>query len=262
MDGYAPDQLKVKPFSFNECTVNVVTKEITAPSTLSQARSPQPENIQSAESLQPLVNRNTPLLSLRTDMLVLPQATLAESNTVHLVTEQTTGSNDNLTEKDFEINSIALEGKTNTFALSPYEYADTVKLIWPVAVTDWKQNNTYKKLFTKVRRTALPNYLAAREPVPSALHIQAWRRLLNKYPDTCLVDYLEFGWPLDFTAPRPPVPTYVNHETNENFLTHIDNFLEQEIGHKALLGPFSQPPFSPWVQLSPLMTRPKKQSEK
>ena len=150
----------------------------------------------------------------------------------------------------------------HTFALSPVEYASTVRLMWPQAASDWPDWQDYNEIYKVVRATAVPNYMEARLPVHSGLNIHSWRRLLKGFPDEQLVEFLNFGWPLDFTAPQPPVPSYTNHETNEAFLQHIGRFLEEELTQKAMLGPFCAPPFSPWVQVSPMLTRPKKDSEK
>ena len=62
----------------------------------------------------------------------------------------------------------------------------------------------YKVIYDKVRQTGLPNFMDARVPVPSGVNIAAWRECLLEYPDVSLVDHLEFGWPLDYTAAGPP----------------------------------------------------------
>ena len=75
-----------------------------------------------------------------------------------------------------------------------------------------------------------------------------------------LVDHLEFGWPIDYSLARLPVPTLVNHIPDTHRDVHISAFIQAEVDFNAMLGPFSELPFTPWFQLSPLMTRPKKDS--
>ena len=148
-----------------------------------------------------------------------------------------------------------------SFAISPYEYKNTLALIWPsVSAVERETFKSFASIYTAVKATALPNYLAARIPISSGLNIQAWREELTDYIDGQLVDFLEFGWPLDYTAPLPPLPTGDNHESNPDFQCHIDKFFDTELKHGAMLGPFKQLPFTPWTQLSPIMTRPKKSS--
>ena len=103
-----------------------------------------------------------------------------------------------------------------------------------------------------VRATALPNYLEVHIPVPPGLIIPAWRNLLTDFPDMILVDHLEFGWSLDYTAMRTPVPMLDNHTPAADSDIHIHTFIVKETTFGAILGPFSVPPFVLWFQLSPL----------
>ena len=75
----------------------------------------------------------------------------------------------------------------------------------------WSQFEQYLHIYDVVRATALPNYIEARIPLPSGLNIPVWRTLLADFPDSSLVDHLEYGWPLDYTSPSIPVPTLNNH---------------------------------------------------
>ena len=75
-------------------------------------------------------------------------------------------------------------------------------------------------------------------PLPSGLNIPVWRTLLADFPDSSLVDHLEFGWPLDYTSHNIPVPTLTNHSPSAISDVHILSFIEKERSFKALLGPF------------------------
>ena len=54
--------------------------------------------------------------------------------------------------------------------------------------------------------------------------------------------------------------TFRNHQSGVEFSAHIDAYIKVELEKKAILGPFEVPPVVP-LHLSPLMTRPKKESE-
>ena len=145
-----------------------------------------------------------------------------------------------------------------TFALSPVEFKPTLSLFWPVTPSRWETGHSFKQIYDKVRETCLPNYMGARIMLKSGLQIEEWKRELVNYVDVGLVDFLQYGWPLDYTAPYAPTPVLKNHEKNTNYLAHVDTFISKEMSCDALLGPFKVPPFRPWLQISPIMTRPKK----
>ena len=80
------------------------------------------------------------------------------------------------------------------------------------------------------------------------LNIATWKHLYD-YHDKQLIDFLEYGWPADFTADRPPIPAVENHQNDDESLAAIRSYIEKESGFGAMLGPFI-----PWMQISPIMT--------
>ena len=145
--------------------------------------------------------------------------------------------------------------------LNPIAYRPILDRIWPhPRLNQWTNWMQYHNIYAKVRLTTLPNHLSAKIPIPSGLNIPAWRSMLVGYHDKKVVDYLEFGWPADYTASTPPTTSDANHTEDPDHLQSINNYVSTELRHGALLGPFNQPPFTPWSQTSPMMTRPKKNS--
>ena len=65
---------------------------------------------------------------------------------------------------------------------------------------------------------AVPNYIRAGIPIPSGLNIQEWRHLLV---DREVVDYLEYGWPADYTADKPPTTSNTNYTSDPHQLEAI-----------------------------------------
>ncbi len=122
--------------------------------------------------------------------------------------------------------------------------------------------NTASRLATymSVRATGRPNYLQARIPLKSNLNIHMWRLLTQGHDDPTLCDMLEYGFPLGFEGTTVPTPTYKNHQSATAYPDSINEFLTTELTQGSLLGPFDHPPFNPWTQVSPLMTRPKRDS--
>ena len=157
--------------------------------------------------------------------------------------------------------SLVTPDATEPPPMSPIAYRPILDKIWPRPRPEmWANNRTYMEMYCAVRDTALPNYMRARIPVPSGLNIQAWRSLLVGYHDRQVLDFLEFGWPADFTATEAPTPTITNHNEAPEYKSSIVTYVATELAHGALLGPFEAPPYMPWSQVSPMMTRPKKNS--
>ena len=146
--------------------------------------------------------------------------------------------------------------------VGPFEYADTIKNKWPSPSHEANSTAaTHMNIYAHVRSTNLPNYISAKIPIPSDINCEAWADLLRDYHDAEIMDYLRYGWPGGYTDPDPPRPSSINHPSATAHSNQVSKFIHKELQKGALLGPFSKPPFHPWNQTSPLMTRPKKQSQ-
>lgn len=141
-------------------------------------------------------------------------------------------------------------------------HEERIRLLWPEPTLSARKSfPVFCDMYSKIKATAKPNCFGAKIPLASDLVIPAWRRNLVGYHDTLLCDYLEFGWPLGYHGNSSPETTDKNHPSGEAFLPQIEEFIAKELQHKAVLGPFHHPPFEPWVRCSPIMTRPKRDSE-
>ena len=109
-----------------------------------------------------------------------------------------------------------------------------------------------------IRNSGLPNFqIKCRVPVTSKLNVDRWRSHLVDYWDQQLPDLLEYGFPIDFDRDFPLMSTLVNHTSALQNSPHVSNYLK-ELQHKAIMGPFIEPPFP--IHVSPLMTRDKHES--
>ena len=79
---------------------------------------------------------------------------------------------------------------------------------------------------------------------------------MNNYWNKQLIDLLTFGFPLDFDRLSPLHSTLENHDSAHQ----VQEYLDTEISHVAILGPFKEPPFK--MHMSPLMTHSKQNSTK
>ena len=115
------------------------------------------------------------------------------------------------------------------------------------------------RIYNKVAERGSYNWAGARQPVPSGLCIQAWKEHLRGYRDFNLVKFLEFGWPINYDRASTLVSTWENHASATTYPADIQFYIDTERGHGALLGPFRGPPV-PHTHISPLMTKPKRDS--
>ncbi|XP_019634599.1 PREDICTED: uncharacterized protein LOC109477693 [Branchiostoma belcheri] len=112
----------------------------------------------------------------------------------------------------------------------------------------------------RVRQSGVPNFKSERIPVPTKLHVSAWRGLLDGFHDTVLCDFLEFGFPVNYESSAQPRVPRTNHPSALQYSSHVDRFISTELSHGATIGPLSPATFSPGLVCNPLQTVPKKAS--
>ena len=110
-----------------------------------------------------------------------------------------------------------------------------------------------------VKSSNCPNYMGIQIPVSSKLNIKNWKYYLADYWDKQLVDLLEFGCPLDFDRKCELHSTEENHASGRDHAYDIQCYIQEELKHGAMLGPFDQKPIP--LHISPFMTRKKPDSE-
>lgn len=106
-----------------------------------------------------------------------------------------------------------------------------------------------------------PNFLGAKIPITSGLRVDQWAIALAHYHDKDLCKFLQYGWPLGYHKNAPPVSLEENHHSAVQHMEHVRTFIAKELSLGALVGPFAEKPFTPWLRVSPAMTRPKKDDQ-
>ena len=104
-----------------------------------------------------------------------------------------------------------------------------------------------------VRQSGVPNFLGLRIPIPTQLKVDPWRYYLRDYFDQQLPDLIKFGFPLDFDRAGTLGQTLDNHASANEYPYQVHKYIQEEISHNAMLGPFGIPPFN--LHISPFMTR-------
>ena len=109
-------------------------------------------------------------------------------------------------------------------------------------------------------QTGQPNYLVARVPIPSTLHISTWRELLQDYEDSVVCVFLEFGWPVGFMPTTLPFFDLPTHRDALLFSEQVTAYLTKEISLGRVAGPFKAVPFTDGFVVTPLNIVPKRDS--
>ena len=125
--------------------------------------------------------------------------------------------------------------------------------------------STHLRLFDIYSLRAMhsqPNAFGAKVLVPTALLLSNWKILLSNYQDKMVIDFLSYGWPINYTAPTRPVSSLHNHPSASQFASHVQDYIDTESSWNAIAGPFVYPPFSDNLVCSPLQTVPKRGSSK
>ena len=108
----------------------------------------------------------------------------------------------------------------------------------------------------------LPNAFGARIPVVTPLNIPAWESKLLDYHDRQIVDFLRYGWPVNYTANQLPISTHKNHPSALSYADHLQHYVNTELRYHSIAGPFRNNPFPQPLICCPLQTVPKRGSSK
>ena len=155
-----------------------------------------------------------------------------------------------------------ISGNSEANQVGPYSYADTIDEKWPKPTKHaLTEAANHMSIYNVVKSSGLPNYLDAQIVIPSDIKPDAWEARLVGYHDVEIVQFLKYGWPGGYVSKTLPEPAVRNHPSALAYQKDVDRFVHKELDKGALLGPFDAPPFYEWSQVSPIMTRPKKDTD-
>ena len=139
----------------------------------------------------------------------------------------------------------------------PQAVADHRKAEWPHMLAH-PLTTDFVPIYQAVRASGLPNAMSARIPVPSNLNIPAWEFHLGRLGDRGhILDFIKFGFPTGYAGPVSDTKNVPNHPSATEYPSHIGEFITKEVDLGGMIGPFDEPPFTPWCHVSPLMSREK-----
>ena len=118
------------------------------------------------------------------------------------------------------------------------------------------------KLHDQVNTEGYPNIWGARRPVKTKWNLKLFGSLLRDYEDKEVVEWMRYGWPTGRLPTLPnPGTSGKNHKGAEEHPKALQKYIEKEQTHGAVMGPFNKIPFQNKIGISPLSTRPKKDTE-
>ena len=100
------------------------------------------------------------------------------------------------------------------------------------------------------------NFLQSQINIRSQLNPDMWDHYLYDYWDRQLLLLIRFGFPLDYIREGSLKSQDINHTSALEFPDDVSAYLQEEIKHKAILGPFQEIPVKN-LHISPMMTREK-----
>ena len=104
------------------------------------------------------------------------------------------------------------------------------------------------------------NFLQSQINIRSQLNPDMWDHYLQDYWDKQLPLLIRFGFPLDYRREGSLKSQDINLTSALEFPDDVSAYLQEEIKHKAILGPFQQVPVKN-LHISPMMTREKSKAQ-
>lgn len=85
-----------------------------------------------------------------------------------------------------------------------------------------------------------PNAYTAKIPISSQLNITVWRHYLTDYVNHIVVDFLQFGWPINYMSSVLPQLTHINHQSALSYPADVQHYLSTELSFGAVADPLKQ----------------------
>lgn len=101
-------------------------------------------------------------------------------------------------------------------------------------------------------------FLAAKVPVHSNFHLDRWFCYSDVIHDKAVLQFLVYGWPINFSGSTLPISTTRNHPSAQNNIDHLRKYIQTELSSNSIVGPFPANHFDTACVISPLLCVPKR----
>lgn len=106
----------------------------------------------------------------------------------------------------------------------------------------------------------MPTFLGAKRPVHSQFNIDNWSKYLEHYQDRAVIDFLRYGWPINYKSDVLASSSFRNHPSAIKNFDYLTTYNAKELSHHSVFGPFHCNPFRTDCVVSPLLCVPKRDS--
>ena len=104
----------------------------------------------------------------------------------------------------------------------------------------------------------MPNFLGAKRAVHSRFNVDVWAHYLEHYQDRVIIDFLRYGWPINYQSDILASSSFRNHPSADNNSTYLSTYIAKELSYQSVFGPFCCNPFNTDCVISPLLCVPKR----
>lgn len=128
---------------------------------------------------------------------------------------------------------------------------------WPDLSSD-AGNDPVLKLYNVCKTAGTHNVLGPQQSINTCNRIDAWQALSTGHSDDWwIIQCIRFGFPLQYRGPPLYNQFQGNHSSALQYDEHVNQYIIKEKRLGALAGPYKDPPFDPWCNISPILTREK-----
>ena len=153
----------------------------------------------------------------------------------------------------------------NVFGFLPITNLKPMKIGHSLTPNKVLSHNNFDPVLTHkvVRHMGGKNFETAKIQLPSDINFELLDQLCANYWDYQLPYFLRYGFPLDFPQDKETrlQSTEVSHASAIRYPTHVDAYINIEIQHKAIFGPYADKPYGESSHVSPFMSREKNDSQ-
>ena len=115
-------------------------------------------------------------------------------------------------------------------------------------------------VLNEVREFAFHNFLGAQCPVASNVNVDSWSRYLDHYQDRVILDFLHYGWPVNYTSSVLASSTFHTHPSAAKNYDYLSSYTLKDFSYWSVFGAFRCNPFNTHCMIFPLLCVPKHDS--
>ena len=102
--------------------------------------------------------------------------------------------------------------------------------------------------------------MGAKRLVHSRFNVDVWSHYLEHYQDRVIIDFLRYGWPINYQSDVLASSSFHNHPSAVKNLSYLSTYIAKELSYQSVFGPFHCNPFNADCVISPLLCVPKRDS--